>query len=108
MIAACNGDRLTEGSIGGNMEQDSSVKVGAAFFPFTDFFGFGDDCASVWPLQPDKVARCDGPDAPLGNMIGYFGPGKGMGELKTHQFDSDPYYKEYLQRAVEASPITAM
>lgn len=106
MIAACNGDRLTEGSIGGNMEQDSSVKVGAAFFPFTDFFGFGDDCASVWPLQPDKVARCDGPDAPLGNMIGYFGPGKGMGELKTHQFDSDPYYKEYLQRAVEASPIS--
>jgi hypothetical protein len=39
-------------------------------------------------------------------MIGYFGPGKGMGELKTHQFDSDPYYKEYLQRAVEASPIS--
>jgi putative CocE/NonD family hydrolase len=106
MIAACNGDKLTEGSIGGNTEQNSSVKVAAAFFPFTDFFGFGDDCAKVWPLQPDKVARCDGPDAPLGNMIGYFGQGKGMGELKPHLFDTNPYYQDYLHRAVEASPIS--
>ena len=48
MIAACN-DRLTEGSIGGNTNQDSSVKVGAAFFPFTDFFGFGDTAPAFGP-----------------------------------------------------------
>jgi len=106
MIAACNGDPSSEGDIGGNTEYDSSVKAAAASFGFSDFFGFGDDCAAVWPLQPDKVASCDGPYAPLGSMLGYVGPGKGMGELKKHLYDKDPYYQALIELAKDASPIS--
>ena len=105
MIAACNGSKADEGDIGGNTEFDSSVKVACASFPFTDFFHMGEDNAWVWPLQPDRVARCDGPYAPLASLLDFVGPGKGMGALKQHLHDPDPYYQALLEKARDASPI---
>ena len=105
MVAACNGDPAYEGNIGGNTEFDSSVKAAAAYFAPTDLFGFGDDCAAVWPARPDKVANADGPFAPLASLLGYTGPGRGMGDVKAHLFDSDPKYQALIQRAKEISPV---
>ena len=106
MICAANGDPAIEGSIGGNTEQTSSVKVGAAYFAPTDYFGFGDDCAAVWPNQPEKVANCDSPYAPIASMTGYVGPGKGLGDIKAHLFDSDPKYRELIELVRDISPIS--
>ncbi len=106
MLAACNGEPSVEGNIGGNTSYNCSVKAAAASFAFTDFFHFGDDSAAVWPAQPDKVAQSDGPFAPLGSMIGYVGAGKGMGDVKAHLFDQDPKYKDLIEKAVQASPIS--
>lgn len=106
MIAACNGDPSVEGNIGGNTSYDSSVKAAVASFAFTDFFHFGDDSAAVWPSQPEKVAQSDGPFAPLGSMIGYVGPDKGMGDVKAHLFDQDPKYRDLIEKAIDASPIS--
>ena len=105
MLAACNGAADQEGDIGGNTEYNCSVKASVSLFPPTDFFTFGDDCAWHWPHQPDKVAYGDGPFAPLASMSGYVGPGKGMGELKHHQFSSDPEYVKYLEIARDASSV---
>lgn len=106
MIAAANGDPAMEGDIGGNTEFDSSVKAGAAYFAFTDYMHFGDDSQDIWPAQPDKVDQSDGPFSPLSSLLGYVGPGKGFGELKSHMFDPDPKYQVLLQKAVYASPIS--
>ena len=65
----------------------------------------GDDNAAVWPLQPERVGMCDGPYAPLASMLGYVGPGKGMGELKMHLHDPDPKYRALLEMARDASPV---
>ena len=105
MLAACNGRREDEGDVGGYPEQDCSVKAACASFPFTDFFTMGDDNAAVWPLQPERVGRSDGPYAPLASMLGYVGPGKGMGELKMHLHDPDPGYQALLEKARDASPV---
>ena len=105
MIAACNGSRADEGDIGGNTEFDSGVKAACASFAFTDFFGMGDDCAAVWPLQADRIARCDGPYAPLASMLDYVGPGKGMADVKLHLHDPDPKYVALREKARDASPI---
>ncbi len=105
MIAACNGSKADEGDIGGNTEFDSGVKAACASFPFTDFFHMGEDNAWVWPLQPDRVARCDGPYAPLASLLDFVGPGKGMGALKQHLHDPDPFYQALLEKARDASPI---
>ncbi|MBR3059533.1 MAG: CocE/NonD family hydrolase [Oscillospiraceae bacterium] len=105
MIAACNGSREDEGEIGGCLEADSSVRAACASFPFTDFFGMGDDCAAVWPLQADRVARCDGPYAPLASMLDYVGPGKGMADVKLHLHDPDPKYVALREKARDASPV---
>ena len=48
----------------------------------------------------------DGPYAPLGAMVGYSGPGKGMGELKRHLHDEDPFYKNLIAMSIESSPIS--
>lgn len=106
MLAACNGDPAVEGSIGGCLEQDCSVKAAAAYFSFTDFFHFGEDSAWVWPAQPNKVDQSDGPFAPLGSMLGYVGLGRGMGDVKAHLWDQDPKYQALIKAAWEASPIS--
>ena len=106
MVAACNGDPAFEGDIGGNKRFDSSVKVAAAYFAPTDFFGFGEDIAAVWPGQPEKVANGDGPYAPLASMLGYVGPGKGMADVKAHMYDRDPKYRALVERAWNASPVS--
>ena len=105
MIAAANGDPAFEGEIGGNREYDSSVKVAAAYFAPTDFFTFADDIGRVWPNQPEKVANGDGPFAPLASMLDYAGPGRGLGDVKAHLFDSDPKYQTLIQKAKDASPV---
>ena len=104
-LAAVNGQEAV-GDIGGNTEYDTSVRAAVALFAPTDLFGFGEDCAAQWPHQPDKVANADGPFAPVGSMIGYAGPGKGMGELKTHLLRPEEPYRQYIERAREASAVT--
>ena len=106
MIAACNGDPETEGDIAGNNEYTSKIKAAAIYFPWTDIFTFGEQQSEKYPGQPDKVMLSDGPYAPLGCIVDYCGPGKGMGELKKHRTDSDPYYKKLIETAVDASPVS--
>ena len=81
------------------------MKAACASFAFTDFFGMGDDCAAVWPLQADRIARCDGPYAPLASMLDYVGPGKGMADVKLHRHDPEPQYVALREKARDASPI---
>ncbi len=106
MLAACNGDPAAEGDIGGIAGCDCSVKASVSMYAPTDFLTFGEDCAAHWPHQTDRVMNGDGPFAPLASMIGYAGPGKGLGELKRHQFNPDPEHKKYLDIARDASSIT--
>ena len=104
-LSAVNGQEKV-GDIGGNTGYDTSVRAAVALFAPTDLFGFGEDCAAQWPHQPDKVANGDGPFAPVGSMIGYAGPGKGMGELKTHLNRPEEPYRSYIALAKEASAVT--
>lgn len=105
MLAACNGDPAVEGDIGGNTEFDSSAKAVVTLFPPTDLFAFGLDCGEHWPHDPAKIAYGDGPFSGCSSFIGYVGPGKGIGELRTHMHDSDPFYQDLIALAKEASPI---
>ena len=105
MLAACNGDPACEGDIGGNTECNCSVKAAVALFPVTDFFRFGEDCGEQWPWQPDRIAYGDGPAAPLGSMLGWTGPGRGMGDIKHHLFDADPKYQALIALAKDASSV---
>ena len=39
-------------------------------------------------------------------MTGYVGPGKGLGDIKAHLFDSDPKYRELIDLVRDISPIS--
>lgn len=47
MLAASNGEAELEDRIGGNTEQDSTIKAAAAYFAFTDYLHFGEDSAEI-------------------------------------------------------------
>ena len=38
-------------------------------------------------------------------MLGWTGPGRGMGDIKHHLFDADPTYQALIALAKEASPV---
>jgi len=105
MLAAVNGKPEEEGSIGGNLHVNCSVKAGVALFAPTDLLNFGEDCLAQWPGLPEKVAYGDGPYAGCAAFIGYMGPGKGLGELKLHRYEKDTEEAKILELAREASPI---
>lgn len=106
MIAATNGSPETEGCVGGNTDETSSVKASVTAYGPMDLLHFGDDANEIWPGQQDKIANGDGPFAPPASMIGYVGPGKGVADLKKHLFDSDPEYVRLLALLKDASPIS--
>lgn len=106
MITATNGEKAWEGDIGGNTDYDSSVVASAIYYPWVNAFTFAEQNRALYPSRAEKVINCDGPFAPLGCMIGYSGYGKGMGELKKHMYDPDPYYQNLLQMIRDASPIS--
>lgn len=94
-----------EGDIGGNTEFLSDVKAAAIYFPWTDAFTFGEEQLKKYPNEPQRISQCDGPNAPLGCIIGFSGPGKVMGELKKHINDPNEYYRKLIDIAKDASPV---
>ena len=105
MLAACNG-KEPAGIIGGNTSYNAGIKAAVALFAPCDLLHFGDDCAAVWPSQPEKTANGDGPFAPIASMIGYTGHGRGVADIKAHLNDADPFYRSLLAELRTASPIS--
>ncbi len=106
IVAATNGKPEFEGDIAGNNDFTSTVKAAAIYFPWTDIFSFGDDQSIKYSGNSEKVMMADGPYSPLGAMVGYSGPGKGMGKLKKHLHDESPFYKTLIAKSIEASPVS--
>jgi len=107
MLAADNGKREFEYDIAGNLEFDSGAKAAAIYYPWTDFFTFGDGCFDLYPGRPERVNNCDAAFSPLGAMVGFNAAGEGAAVLKRHtkDLDPDPTYKALLELAHDCSPV---
>lgn len=105
-LALSAGSTELEGSVGPHPGVDSRVEALVAYYPPADLLNLGPDFATSPTNRPDLVAAVDGPGQPHARLIGFGGPGEGMGVLRAQAGNPDPPWPARLATARSASPVT--
>lgn len=114
IVGASAGDPELEGDVGGNLGVSSRLQAMSVGFGWSDMLSMGPDLLEEYQDYPEewrkiKYENTDGPTAPLAEVIGFSGPGKGIGRLRKYLEEggagTDPYLDEMARRAYMASPI---
>lgn len=114
-LATTGGEEEMEGTVGGNAGVSSRVQAAVAGFAWSDLLTMGPDLQDEYRDADEKIREAkfrnsDGPFAPLGQVIGFAGEGKGIKVLRDYLEEgkegSDPYMDGMLQAARNASPVT--
>ncbi len=114
IAAASAGEPELEGTVGGDLEVSSRLQAVCVGFGWSDILHMGPDLAEEYKDYPQEIrdmkfANSDGPTAPLGEVIGFTGPGKGVKVLRDYleqgKKGTDPYLDEMLGKAIAASPV---
>lgn len=114
LLGITGGERELEGDVGGNLEYSSRVQAMVVGYGWSDCLYMGKDLADEYKDAPEEVRlqkerNSDGPNAPLGHVIGFTGKGKGIKVLREYlesgREGTDPYLDEMLEKARFASPV---
>ena len=115
IAAASAGEPELEGTVGGNLNVSSRLQAVCVGYGWSDILHMGPDLAEEYRDYPEEVRRMkfdnsDGPKAPLGEVIGFTGEGKGIKVLRDYMAQgkkgTDPYLDEMLAKAILASPVS--
>ena len=115
LMAAVSGEVPDlEGTVGGNLHASSRLQAVAAGYAWSDLLQMGADIREEYQGEPallaQKLARTDGEQAPCAQVIGFAGPGKGIGRLRLYQEEqkegTDPLLDQKLRQAQWASPVS--
>lgn len=91
-----------EGVVGGNLGQSSALHVFADYFGPTDLMNMN----LLVTIPPGSTINHDAPTSPESRLVGWDGPGQGIGDIRAHQNDPDPPYPTLVARTRDANPIT--
>ncbi len=113
MLAVSGDEEETEGSVGGNLDYSSRIQAAVAGFAWSDVLYMGKDLEDEYSYDPEmvqkKLARSDGANAPSSEVIGFAGPGRGIGVLRAYieagLEGTNPEYDEAIAAAKLASPV---
>ena len=115
IAAGSAGEPVLEGTVGGNLNVSSRLQAVCVGYGWSDILHMGPDLAEEYRDYPEEVRRMkfdnsDGPKAPLGEVIGFTGEGKGIKVLRDYMAQgkkgTDPYLDEMLAKAILASPVS--
>lgn len=90
-----------EGSVGGNLAWSSDVRAFVDFFGPTDLLHMAEDVAT----PPGSDVDHDAPTSPESNLLGWGGPGQGVGDIKANLANPASPYPELVALAALASPL---
>jgi acetyl esterase/lipase len=105
-LALSHGDAGLEGTVGGNSGQSSAVRAVVAYFPPTDLLQLGPDFALPPTSRPDLVAVVDGAGQPHARLVGFGGPGEGIGLIRNNLSNPADPWPTLVTRTRSASPLT--
>lgn len=114
MLGASGGNKELEGCVGGNTEESSRIQAMAVGYGWSDILYMGEDLLEEYQHASESVKELkfrnsDGPSAPLAQVIGFSGEGKGIKVLREYMEQgkegSDEELDEMLMRARAASPV---
>jgi hypothetical protein len=114
MLGVSGGVKELEGTVGGNLKESSRIQAMAVGFGWSDILTMGKDLMEEYADTTEDVKRIkfnnsDGPYAPLAQVIGFSGEGKGMGILREYlergKAGTDKELDAMLVLSRAASPI---
>jgi acetyl esterase/lipase len=102
LLASSGGVAGLEGDVGGNLGFSSRVQAAVDYFGPTDLLQIADDINT----PPGSGIDHDAPTSPESALLGWEGPGQGVGDIKAHLSDPTPPYPALVALANDANPIT--
>jgi acetyl esterase/lipase len=102
LLATSGGVAALEGDVGGNLAFPSRVGAGVDYFGPTDLLQIDDDVET----PPGSGIDHDAENSPESKLLGWFGTGQGVGDIKLHLTDPTPPYPALVALANDANPIT--
>jgi acetyl esterase/lipase len=102
LLANSGGVAVLEGDVGGNLAYSSSVQVASDYFGPTDLLHTADDVTT----PPGSTLDHDAPTSPESHLIGWDGPGQGVGDVKANLNNPNPPYPALVQLLAQVNPIT--
>jgi acetyl esterase/lipase len=102
LLATSGGVAVLEGTVGGNLGQSSAVQAAADIYGPTALLFMDLDVTT----PPGSVIAHDAPSSPESRLIGFDGPGEGIGVLRANLSNQSPPFPFYAALATAADPIT--
>src|SRR5688572_13639695 len=102
LLATSGGVAALEGTVGGNAGMSSAVQAAGDFFGPIDLVAMNGDVRT----PPGSGIDHDAPQSPESNLIGWNGPGQGIGDIAAHWNDPTPPYPALVALVQAANPIT--
>lgn len=90
-----------EGTVGGNLAFSSRVQAVADYFGPTDLLQMQLDVTT----PPGSAIDHDAPTSPESKLIGFGGPGEGIGVLRANQANPNPPFPEKMFLVILANPV---
>jgi len=102
LLALSGGASELEGDIGGNLAFSSSVQAAVAYFGSSNLLSISGDVMT----PPGPAYDYDAPTSPESSLLGWDGPGQGLGDIKAHFSDLTPPYPALVKLAQQAAPVS--
>ncbi|QDV05265.1 Carboxylesterase NlhH [Planctomycetes bacterium Poly30] len=102
LLAVSTGVAELEGTVGPHVGVSSAVQAGIDFFGPTDLLRMGLDAQ----LPPGSFIDHDAPTSPESRLLGWDGPGQGVGDIRANQSNPAPPYPELVELATWVNPVT--
>ena len=101
LLATSGGVAAAEGTSGGNLNHSSRILAAADFFGPTDILNMQLDVTN----PPGSSINHDAPGSPESRLIGFAGPGEGIGVLRANQNNPDAPFPQKMALINLANPI---
>jgi acetyl esterase/lipase len=102
LLGTSGGVAAAEGNSGGNLSQSSRILTAIDFFGPTDILNMQLDVTN----PPGSSINHDAPTSPESQLIGFDGPGEGIGVLRANQNNPNPPFPQKMALVNLANPIT--
>jgi acetyl esterase/lipase len=102
LLGTSGGVVAAEGTSGGNLGQSSRILTAIDFFGPTDILNMQLDVTN----PPGSSINHDAPNSPESHLIGFDGPGEGIGVLRANQNNPNPPFPQKMALVNLANPIT--
>ena len=101
LLATSGGVAAAEGTSGGNPGQSSRILAAVDYFGPSDILNIQLDVTN----PPGSSINHDAPGSPESRLIGFDGPGEGIGVLRANQNNPNPPFPEKIALVNLASPL---